>query len=186
MILTSLLEIVDIFYKEATLLADRDVSDKTVYVYKIHGQNNIDIMGSNGTIRCTTSVGKYPGSIVNDSVDSSELYQLYSIASNGPLDALLSIILVWKLFGPIVPDDSLSASAKNLINNYYNKNKDNPNLIQPIVDWAPPNPFKSIYFPNPAYLSMANSLNIINVTDPETISKLDMGGSDLFESKYNK
>jgi hypothetical protein len=107
------------------------------------------------------------------------------MVSTSAIEALQLIVLAWKFFGPIVPDQgSVSGSAAALITNYFKRVSSNPKLVKSLRDYGPLEPLKSVYFPNPEYYHLIDTLNIQKVSDPEIIRKLTGEGEDLFEGKY--
>ena len=176
----TLLKRIDAFYSLAVPLGERKISDKNVYVYKKYNSNYIDIYDTQGNLKSSLSVKPYEGK------ELSQLWEMDSIVTTNPMDALIGIVLCWKLFGPIIPDqDSVSSSAKALIKRYFYQNKDNPQLIKPLIEGIFNDPLRSIYFPNPALAGLVSHLTIINKESPEAIKELSEKSDDLFENKYN-
>lgn len=144
-------------------------SNKKAYIWEDH--NHHILIMNNDEIKGKISL-------------SSKNNEIKIIVSTNSIDALLLIILAWKQYGAVIPDQkSVSGSAAALITRYYNKNKDNPDLIKS-MPYAKDDPFKSIYFPNESLFSMVNNIEVIHVTNEDKISELHERGESLFSDKY--
>jgi hypothetical protein len=155
----ALLDRVDMFYSLAAGLADRRLKNRVALVNKSNLGPTIYIYDRSGQIKAGITLQKYQGLSSNDYVHQYPTYEITSIVATTAMDALACIVLGWKLGGAIVPDQlSVSDSAFALINNYYKKNKDNPQLIQPLFTNS--DPLRSIYLPNPSLFSIVSDIEI--------------------------
>lgn len=147
--------------------------------------DSIVIVDQSGKIKAALTVVNYNGLKTNNALKDIPLKEMTTIVSSNAIEALQLIVLAWKLFGAVVPDQgSVSGSAAAMINNYFSRVSNDPKLVQPLLDFGPPNPLKTVYLPNPEYYHLADTLDVEKVNDSELIHKLHEQGSDLFGDKY--
>jgi len=178
----AIIELVDIFYSFAINLSNK-LGGKTIYYFKSNIGYNIWLLDANKTIRANVALFKtneYKGRNIENTA-----YEIEGLVSISPADTLIIIAACWKIFGPIVPDsNSVSGSAFQFIQSYFNRYKNDPNLIKPAFSDEYATPLRAIYFPNEYFVNMINNLEIIFVENESEIHSLMKETDDLFEDLY--
>lgn len=169
--INSLIKKTNHFYSIAISLAERaKATNKTAFTYKM---NNMDIISLYDNIKNQVTAmaeiepWRLPSNI------GRPFKQLVGLASANPFDSILMMGLVWKHFGPVTPDiSSVSNMAVTFIENYFNKHKNNENLIRsrsPNLLASEDDALDCIYLPNPDYIGLVGNIQIQDIDNDKKL-----------------
>lgn len=154
---------IDVLYSLAIDLSQKVVKNRIAFI-DIGTASCSIYLYANNKLKAGVRLFKFNdnfGDMNNPNLKSVPIYELTTFVSKSHIDALTCIVLIWKLVGAIIPDQiSVSGEAALLINNYYNRYKDNPKLIQPI-NMNDREAFRSVYLPNSSLFSMVSDIEIV-------------------------
>jgi len=179
MINKNLINKVQYFYKKSIKLSDRNI------FYFSNGDEKYVSIYKNGELSANVYLYPYTGNLKINNPDVTSIpFEIKQLVATNAVDAILIISACWKLFGPIIPDAvSLTDQAISFITNYFNRFKDDSNLIKKISIKKKESPYNSIYYPNSQYISQVESFNIQEVEDEWDIQNYITEADELFFEK---